>query len=1320
MDPALWELLETGERQDEVAAIIRLEQPENVPAGVRLVSQFGHIATIRLPRETIPDIWAETAVASLKAPRIGLSPELDWPLLEEVMPEKTIDVADSDRRHPESLRATGRGVVLGVIDWGFDFVHPDFVHPDGSTRILALWDQRSQPNRDTPQPYGYGVVYRTETINQALQAENPYDALGYRPAPSSHATHVASIAGGNGRSGGPPGVAPAVEFVFVHLSNLGSREQAANLGDAATLLEAVDFIAKTAGDRPCVINTSLGRHGEQHDGSTLVEQGLDAFVSAVPGRAVVQSCGNYYSQRIHTSGRLRPGEQQQFIWKVDPADLTPNELEVWYAGRDRLTVELRSQSDDTIQVKAELGDRIPLKQNGQQIGSLYHRRHEPNTQDNHIDIFLYPHSPAGDWEVTLTGTDVVDGSFHAWVERDSSLPHSQSRLDRADVVTTSTTGTICNGFRTIAVGAYNPHSSQQEIAPFSSAGPTRDGRIKPDIAAPGVMILAARSTDHWRSEEAPLLMRKSGTSMAAPHVAGTVALMFEAAGRLLPIEETRRLLLMSADAVDHEAPERVGSGYLNIERAVAMSYPALGEQEIVVNPVYESGESPMLADKTDQTSVETVDVVAEENEITVNAVPKGDVVVATADVVSEEDAIAHSPELEESYALYEAVLAESAAVQLDDSCTHGDDEFDDGLEELSIDYQTNVSIEGGDWEDSPEDMVEDNLDNSLEYPDDYDTDFEESDPDSTYQSIVDLADWAITTDTARLSPEAWLASLVRPDVASENTAPIGQEFSFYPAAIFDAFSAYGNPHLRRYYEQFFEVVAAPGQPAAQALAEGQIVVRRALGEGNLAHVAMLVSGEIIPKQDLVSRGLQAESAAAGGYAHILEAGAFPHGRGQQFARRIVDQNGYLPANQMVLQARPAAAPLTPAAGEEADFLEAAPRTIFRIRNRIITTDPVTGCTVEITRTGVSVNGRTNRFGSWVVDLSSLADGTYRLRVLPDSRSAAPVGPNTASTAPRPTRIWRSLDATITMRGGRLVSSSHTNISISGRNVSIGVQPVWMQSPNRSARPANTSVTHIVVHHTAGTRASSAIHTFMNSTTSVSAHYVIDVDGQIIKMVDESDQSWHAGRSHWGGQNGVNAFSVGIEVVHRSGAYPVAQYTALLALLPRIQASHATIKAKQIIGHSDVATTAGSPRRVGRKLGDPGPTFEWTRLAAAGLGLPIPSSAHLSMMPIIRWWRFAPSIYGEFFKIVSGGRLRNGDRDSTQRFGGRHRPTITTAVIAELQTDLQSIGYFCPVNGRYDRRTQGAVQAFQEHFLSRTRPNGHVDEDTAEAIKFVRP
>jgi N-acetyl-anhydromuramyl-L-alanine amidase AmpD len=100
------------------------------------------------------------------------------------------------------------------------------------------------------------------------------------------------------------------------------------------------------------------------------------------------------------------------------------------------------------------------------------------------------------------------------------------------------------------------------------------------------------------------------------------------------------------------------------------------------------------------------------------------------------------------------------------------------------------------------------------------------------------------------------------------------------------------------------------------------------------------------------------------------------------------------------------------------------------------------------------------------------------------------------------------------------------------------------------------------------------------------------------------------------------------------------------------------------------------------------------------------------------------IYGGFFNAVPGGRLQSGDRDSTQRFGGARRPAITTPIIAELQTDLAAIGYFCPVDGRYSEQTETAVWAFQQHFMqsagtavSRIR---QVDENTAEAIKAVRP
>jgi len=554
-----------------VPVILRLARPGVLPPGVRIVSQFGEVATARLRRDDISAAREGFEVVSVKAPSY-LVPDEELEAMEE--PEASLDVLPSDERRPPSLKETGKGVVVGIVDWGLDFAHPDFRRPDGSTRILALWDQRVPPNSNSPEPYRYGRVYDAESLNQALSAEDPYKALGYHPADAdtekngTHGTHVAGIAVGNGRSGGPVGMASEADLVFVHLTTWDPLG-VAKLGDSATLLEAVDFIARTAGDRPCVINLSMGRHGGPHDGTTLVEQALDSFLIAAPGRAICQSAGNYLNRRIHASGQLRPGERRTLIWVVDAADVTPNEMEIWYSGRDVLAAEVCSP-DDVHVGSVRQNERAPLADQGREFGSIYHRTAEPNTLDNQIHIFLNPGGPAGSWRITLIAIDVIDGHFDAWIERDAACPHCQSRFQDDDAESSTTTGTIANGTRTIAVGAYDARSPHHELAPFSSAGPTRDGRIKPDLVAPGVRILAARSSPKEPGIRMLSQTRKSGTSMAAPHVTGCVALIFQSAGRPLRIEETRNILLANTEHVSlpWELINRFGSGYLDTESSI--------------------------------------------------------------------------------------------------------------------------------------------------------------------------------------------------------------------------------------------------------------------------------------------------------------------------------------------------------------------------------------------------------------------------------------------------------------------------------------------------------------------------------------------------------------------------------------------------------------------------------------------------------------------------------------------------------------------------------------------------------------------------------
>jgi N-acetylmuramoyl-L-alanine amidase len=153
------------------------------------------------------------------------------------------------------------------------------------------------------------------------------------------------------------------------------------------------------------------------------------------------------------------------------------------------------------------------------------------------------------------------------------------------------------------------------------------------------------------------------------------------------------------------------------------------------------------------------------------------------------------------------------------------------------------------------------------------------------------------------------------------------------------------------------------------------------------------------------------------------------------------------------------------------------------------------------------------------------------------------------------------------------------------------------SPNHDDRPAATPIDMLVLHYTGMTSAAEAIERLADPRAKVSAHYLIDEDGRVVRMVAETRRAWHAGVASWRGQTDVNARSIGIELVnpgHEFGyrAFPDAQIAALTALAHDILGRHA-IPPRNVVGHSDVAPT--------RKT-DPGELFPWADLSAEGIGL----------------------------------------------------------------------------------------------------------------------
>ncbi len=167
----------------------------------------------------------------------------------------------------------------------------------------------------------------------------------------------------------------------------------------------------------------------------------------------------------------------------------------------------------------------------------------------------------------------------------------------------------------------------------------------------------------------------------------------------------------------------------------------------------------------------------------------------------------------------------------------------------------------------------------------------------------------------------------------------------------------------------------------------------------------------------------------------------------------------------------------------------------------------------------------------------------------------------------------------------------------------------LPSPNHGPREPGTVIDMLVLHYTGMPTARDALARMTDPKAEVSAHYCVDEDGAVLRLVEEDRRAWHAGISWWRGRTDVNNRSIGVEIVnpgHEFGYrdFPEAQMVAVQALCREILARHPAIAPRDVVGHADVAPW---------RKEDPGERFDWPRLAAAGTGL-WPTAAQVAAAP----------------------------------------------------------------------------------------------------------
>lgn len=458
----------------------------------------------------------------------------------------------------------GSGVSIAVLDDGIDFHHPDFINPDGTTRVKFLWDQNATSGGTLPFPYEYGQEWDATAINsgQCTHVE-PISEFG-------HGSNVAGNAAGNGLAiNNFYGVAPAADLIIVAVR---FDENFLN-----NVVDATNYAFEKAAsmNEPCVINASIGTYLGSHDGYDLPAQMIDDLITQQEGRSFVCAAGNGGNVPFHLGYETQP--DSSFTWFSYNASLGQIFYEWWIDKEQATDFEFAVGVDNTAPFeflgRTSYFNLLTDFDLSSGVDTLKDTLWNGTTRLGIITIYVYeldstyacdviikPDFTTYYWRFITNGT----GRFDLWSSSgltgtadlvSTGLPLSSDFPDIERYRLPDNNETIVSSFtcsdkvistanfinRNEYIDYYGtlqlfPTDITGALAPSSSFGPTRDGRLKPDISAPGNRTLstglipqlnALILSQPYKVALGGMHNSNGGTSLASPVVAGIAVLYFQ-------------------------------------------------------------------------------------------------------------------------------------------------------------------------------------------------------------------------------------------------------------------------------------------------------------------------------------------------------------------------------------------------------------------------------------------------------------------------------------------------------------------------------------------------------------------------------------------------------------------------------------------------------------------------------------------------------------------------------------------------------------------------------------------------------------------------